>query len=60
VEKKVLKKKLRSPCRAPNQTQGLDRKYTIVGKYRGKAATNKHIAKIAALQGKRIKKNPFI
>jgi hypothetical protein len=36
---------------APSQPKGFDRKYTIVGKDRGKAATatNKHIAKIAAL-----------
>jgi len=37
--------------RAPFQPQGLDRKNTVVGKCRGKAATvyNGHIAKIAAL-----------
>jgi len=36
---------------APIRAQGLDRKYTVVEKYRGKAATatNKQFGKIAAL-----------
>jgi len=38
-------------ARAPKSSGGLDRTYTVVGKYRGKAATslNEQFGKIAAL-----------